>query len=62
MTESALAVAELMERPDPPDIKRGNNQTCAGSPRRFEQWRYLPQRFVQLRQQEKCDISEWRTM
>ena len=45
--ERRLAIAELLARPDPPELRRGHRQRLAGKPDRYSQVPLLSAAFVQ---------------
>ena len=45
--ERRLAIAELLARPDPPDMRRGHRLRLAGKPDRYKQVALLSAAFVQ---------------
>jgi hypothetical protein len=53
MTEAQAALCQLLERPDPPDLKRGHVVTVEGRSDRWQVYRDLARAFVTLRRFER---------
>jgi hypothetical protein len=60
--ERRLALAELLARPDPPDLQRGHRLLFEGRPDRFERLPYLAAAFVQARLLDLRERANARTV
>ena len=59
--ERRIALTELMDTPDPPDIKRGHRQKFEGRPDRFEMLPTLAMLFAQTRLIEFQERADYRS-
>ena len=59
--ERRIALTELMDTPDPPELKRGHRQRFEGRPDRFEMLPTLAMLFAQTRLIEFQERAEYRS-